>query len=105
MLTIMILSYSFFSGTDNDRYVSLTFQNADAPTLIHGLAGYFDTQLYRKITLSEDKLTNFFYTFLIVGILPQTHTKGMISWFPIFSLLRYVIVYRILHSHFLFMCI
>lgn len=59
MLTIMISSYSFFSGTDNDRYVCLTFQNADAPTLIHGLAGYFDTQLYGEITLSEDILTNF----------------------------------------------
>ena len=56
MLTIMIIivsSYCIFLGTDNDRYVCLTFQNADAPTLIHGLAGYFDTQLYGQITLSQ----------------------------------------------------
>lgn len=56
MLTIIIIivsSYCIFSGTDNDRYVCLTFQNADAPTLIHGLAGYFDTQLYGQITLSQ----------------------------------------------------
>lgn len=37
--------------------------------MCHGLAGYFDAQLYKDVHLS---------------ILPSTHTPNMFSWFPIY---------------------
>ncbi|KAJ2866732.1 hypothetical protein GGI22_001213 [Coemansia erecta] len=40
-----------------------------SPSLLHGLAGYFDTELYGGVELS---------------ICPATHTPAMHSWFPIF---------------------
>lgn len=36
---------------------------------LHGVAGYFDSVLYKDVTLS---------------IVPATHTPGMFSWFPLF---------------------
>ena len=38
-------------------------------SVIHGLAGYFDTVLYGDVTLS---------------IHPETASKGMYSWFPMY---------------------
>ncbi|XP_042904254.1 protein arginine N-methyltransferase 5 isoform X2 [Parasteatoda tepidariorum] len=57
---------------DNARYGKLTF---DVPynSTIHGFAGYFDTVLYKDITLS---------------ILPNSHSTGLFSWFPIFFPLK-----------------
>ncbi|ESO87913.1 hypothetical protein LOTGIDRAFT_194048 [Lottia gigantea] len=52
---------------DNNRYISLEFQ-AEFNCVVHGFAGYFETILYKNITLS---------------ILPSTHSPGMFSWFPI----------------------
>ncbi|KAL8574524.1 hypothetical protein ACOMHN_005901 [Nucella lapillus] len=52
---------------DNTRYKSLTF-DIHQDCVIHGLAGYFDTVLYKDVMLS---------------ILPSTHSPGMFSWFPI----------------------
>ncbi|KAK6176914.1 hypothetical protein SNE40_015120 [Patella caerulea] len=52
---------------DNNRYLSLEF-NIDMGCVLHGFAGYFDTILYKNVTLS---------------ILPSTHSPGMFSWFPI----------------------
>uniref|UniRef100_A0A1B6CEQ6 Protein arginine N-methyltransferase n=1 Tax=Clastoptera arizonana TaxID=38151 RepID=A0A1B6CEQ6_9HEMI len=53
---------------DNTRFKSLTFKiKQDA--VLHGFAGFFDTVLYKDITLS---------------ILPETHSSGMLSWFPIY---------------------
>ncbi|XP_058872840.1 protein arginine N-methyltransferase 5 [Acipenser ruthenus] len=52
---------------DNNRYCSLRF-NVQCNTVLHGFAGYFETNLYKDVTLS---------------IRPQTHSPGMFSWFPI----------------------
>ncbi|XP_049813018.1 protein arginine N-methyltransferase 5 isoform X1 [Schistocerca nitens] len=57
---------------DNSRYKALTF-DINQRSILHGFSGYFDTTLYKNITLS---------------IVPETHTKGMFSWFPIFFPLR-----------------
>lgn len=40
---------------------------------MHGFAGYFESTLYRDVSLS---------------ILPSTHTPGMFSWFPLFIPLK-----------------
>uniref|UniRef100_A0A0B7AFA1 Protein arginine N-methyltransferase n=1 Tax=Arion vulgaris TaxID=1028688 RepID=A0A0B7AFA1_9EUPU len=53
---------------DNCRYKSLEF-TVTQDCVIHGFAGYFDTVLYKDVMLS---------------ILPETHSPGMFSWFPIF---------------------
>lgn len=53
---------------DNSRYDSLTF-DIDSDTVLHGFGGYFDCQLYADVDLS---------------IVPETHSPGMFSWFPIF---------------------
>ncbi|XP_048507266.1 protein arginine N-methyltransferase 5 isoform X2 [Athalia rosae] len=53
---------------DNNRYEVKKFavtQNA----VLHGFSGYFDAVLYNDITLSIE---------------PNTHSPGMVSWFPIF---------------------
>ncbi|MBN3271848.1 ANM5 methyltransferase, partial [Polyodon spathula] len=52
---------------DNNRYCSLRF-SVQCNTVLHGFAGYFETNLYKDVTLS---------------IRPQTHSPGMFSWFPI----------------------
>ncbi|XP_067002260.2 protein arginine N-methyltransferase 5 [Anabrus simplex] len=57
---------------DNTRYERLTFQITQN-CVLHGFSGYFDTILYKNITLS---------------IVPETHSKGMFSWFPIFFPIR-----------------
>lgn len=55
------------SVIDNTRHKSLEFEIQDNYVL-HGFAGYFDTVLYKDITLS---------------IYPRSHSPGMFSWFPI----------------------
>lgn len=37
---------------DNNRYCTLEFP-VEVNTVLHGFAGYFETVLYRDITLSE----------------------------------------------------
>ncbi|GBP55496.1 Protein arginine N-methyltransferase 5 [Eumeta japonica] len=54
--------------TDNRRSATLTWE-AKQNSVLHGFGGYFDCTLYGEHTLS---------------IVPSTHTKGMISWFPVF---------------------
>lgn len=57
---------------DNCRYESLDFTvNEDA--LVHGFAGYFDANLYKDVMIS---------------ILPETHSPGMFSWFPLLFPIR-----------------
>ena len=51
------------------RFVKLEFI-AESTHLLHGFAGYFDTNLYE-----ED---------VILSIHPNTHTPNMFSWFPIY---------------------
>ncbi|EDW72379.1 uncharacterized protein Dwil_GK20749 [Drosophila willistoni] len=53
---------------DNTRNAKLEFK-AIKDCVVHGVGGYFDTHLYKDITLS---------------INPLTHTPGMFSWFPMF---------------------
>lgn len=60
---------------DNARSAKLSFQcTVPGGALCHGLAGYFDTYLYKDVTLS---------------IHPETRTANMFSWFPIFFPLRH----------------
>ena len=53
---------------DNSRYGARRF-SIDCDSVLHGFAGYFETVLYKDVTLS---------------INPATHSPGMFSWFPIF---------------------
>lgn len=53
---------------NNARFKKLEF-NSEIDCLVHGFSGYFTSELYKGIELS---------------IHPDTHTKGMISWFSIF---------------------
>ncbi|XP_052284761.1 protein arginine N-methyltransferase 5-like isoform X2 [Dreissena polymorpha] len=52
---------------DNSRFKSLEY-HVENTAVLHGFAGYFDTMLYKDVYLS---------------ILPETHSPGMFSWFPI----------------------
>lgn len=52
---------------DNTRYKTIEF-DVDSTAVLHGFAGYFDTRLYADVYLS---------------IVPETHSPGMFSWFPI----------------------
>ncbi|XP_067052038.1 protein arginine N-methyltransferase 5-like [Acropora muricata] len=53
---------------DNSRVKSLEFE-AKTSFSLHGFAGYFETVLYKDVTLS---------------IRPETHSEGMFSWFPFY---------------------
>uniref|UniRef100_A0AAQ5Y024 Protein arginine N-methyltransferase 5 n=1 Tax=Amphiprion ocellaris TaxID=80972 RepID=A0AAQ5Y024_AMPOC len=52
---------------NNNRYQCLRF-SVGCNSVLHGFAGYFETTLYKDVTLS---------------IKPDTHSPGMFSWFPI----------------------
>ncbi|KDD76850.1 PRMT5 arginine-N-methyltransferase [Helicosporidium sp. ATCC 50920] len=55
---------------DNERCASLSFSvDGQGASVCHGFVGYFDTELYGGVRLS---------------IVPETHTPGMNSWFPIY---------------------
>ncbi|CAB4490515.1 Skb1 methyltransferase [Rhizophagus irregularis] len=56
----------------NTRYSKITF-NVKNGGILHGIAGYFESVLYKNI---------------IMSILPETHSEGMFSWFPIFFPLK-----------------
>ncbi|RIB22967.1 protein methyltransferase [Gigaspora rosea] len=56
----------------NTRYSKVTF-NIRESGILHGIAGYFESILYKDIMLS---------------IHPATHSIDMLSWFPIFFPLR-----------------
>ncbi|XP_069940750.1 protein arginine N-methyltransferase 5 isoform X1 [Cherax quadricarinatus] len=57
---------------DNTRYKCLQFQITE-DNVVHGFGGYFEATLYKHIVLS---------------IKPETHSRGMFSWFPILFPLR-----------------
>lgn len=61
---------------DNTRYACVSFTN-NVPTIIHGVAGYFQAMLYKDINIS---------------INPQTFSDGMFSWFPVFFPIRTPVV-------------
>jgi len=52
---------------DNTRYQELDFEIC-CDSVIHGFGGYFECTLYKDVMIS---------------ILPETHSSGMFSWFPI----------------------
>ena len=56
------------STIDNSRYEIRTF-DVQENCVLHGFSGYFNTILYKNVTLSIE---------------PSTHSPGMFSWFPIF---------------------
>nr|XP_034196482.1 protein arginine N-methyltransferase 5 isoform X2 [Osmia lignaria] len=56
------------SVIDNSRYEIKTFE-VQQNSVLHGFSGYFDTVLFKDVTLS---------------IQPSTRSPGMFSWFPIF---------------------
>lgn len=59
---------------DNTRYVTLTF-DVEVDSVLHGFSGYFDTVLYKDKEKDKD---------IMLSIVPETHSRGMFSWFPIF---------------------
>ncbi|KAG8233089.1 hypothetical protein J437_LFUL013089 [Ladona fulva] len=76
---------------DNRRYKCLNFKISQ-DCVLHGFSGFFDSILYKDINLS---------------ILPETHSKGMFSWFPIFFPIREPIHLKagdILEVHFWRLC-
>ncbi|XP_077472223.1 protein arginine N-methyltransferase 5 [Stigmatopora argus] len=60
---------------NNNRYQCLKF-SVGCNSVLHGFAGYFETTLYKDVTLS---------------IKPDTHSPGMFSWFPILFPLKHPI--------------
>jgi len=52
---------------DNTRYEELNFTIC-CDSVLHGFGGYFECNLYKDVMIS---------------ILPETHSPGMFSWFPI----------------------
>ncbi|XP_014261585.1 protein arginine N-methyltransferase 5 [Cimex lectularius] len=57
---------------DNRRYGILKF-HVEQDSVLNGFSGYFDTVLYKDVTLS---------------IVPHSYSTGMFSWFPIFFPLK-----------------
>jgi protein arginine N-methyltransferase 5 len=66
---------------DNSRYACLEFKMRES-TMIHGLAGYFESTLYENAKNPE-------VTRVTLSIHPRRHTKGMFSWFPIYFPIRF----------------
>lgn len=63
----------------NDRDGYLTF-NISQDCVLHGLAGYFETVLYKDVNLS---------------IVPETFSDGMFSWFPAyFPIIKPMFLYK-----------
>ena len=57
---------------ENARYSVKTFVSRGDAT-IHGVIGYFHCVLYRDVCMS---------------IVPESHSEGMISWFPLYFPIR-----------------
>ncbi|XP_042862384.1 protein arginine N-methyltransferase 5-like isoform X2 [Penaeus japonicus] len=64
---------------DNTRYKALQFQITE-DNVVHGFGGYFEATLYKDVFLS---------------IKPETHSRGMFSWFPILFPLKEPVPVRI----------
>lgn len=70
---------------DNARYVMLTF-DVEVDSVLHGFSGYFDTVLYADKEKDKD---------ILLSIVPETHSRGMFSWFPIFFPIKVSVLYLI----------
>lgn len=57
---------------NNTRCITIEFESPTS-TLVHGFSGYFDCCLYKNVHMSIE---------------PRSHTKDMVSWFPIWFPLR-----------------
>ena len=57
---------------------------------MHGFAGFFEAKLYKDIAISKRERISFddHLECVCLGIEPNTHSKNMISWFPMFFPLR-----------------
>ncbi|XP_032513622.1 protein arginine N-methyltransferase 5 [Danaus plexippus] len=67
-----VTDYRGLKVTDNRRSTTVTWE-VKQDNVMHGFGGYFDCVLYGKEMLS---------------IVPDTHSPGMISWFPVFIPIR-----------------
>ena len=63
-----LFTQNILDSSSNARAIHLNFTIPTAG-MVHGLSGYFETCLYGDIRLS---------------ILPETQSKGMFSWFPLY---------------------
>ncbi|CAF4818046.1 unnamed protein product, partial [Rotaria sp. Silwood1] len=63
---------NFSIPIDNSRYDEVEFTIPTTGTM-HGLAGFFEAKLYKDISISIE---------------PNTHSKNLISWFPMFFPIR-----------------
>ncbi|UJR22200.1 hypothetical protein I4U23_025264 [Adineta vaga] len=63
---------NFSTPIDNSRYGEVEFTIPTTGTM-HGFAGFFDAKLYKDIAISIE---------------PTTHSKNLISWFPMFFPIR-----------------
>jgi protein arginine N-methyltransferase 5 len=63
---------NFSTPIDNSRYGEVEFTIPTTGTM-HGLAGFFEAKLYKDIAISIE---------------PNTHSKNLISWFPMFFPIR-----------------
>lgn len=57
----------------NEKFTSVKFKSQHSNIPIHGFNGYFESVLYKNITMNTN---------------PSTHTPAMFSWFPIYFPLR-----------------
>lgn len=64
---------------DNKRFKTFKFK-VEQDSVLHGFSGYFDTVLYKDVKLS---------------IVPESHSKGMFSWFPIYFPIKVGNIYMI----------
>ncbi|KAJ2848560.1 hypothetical protein IWW36_003229 [Coemansia brasiliensis] len=74
------------ANAHNDRSSTVEF-SASCASVVHGLVGYFDAELYPGVELS---------------ICPATHTLDMHSWFPMYFPIQVSIYYAWLAVHDLF---
>ncbi|CAF1148235.1 unnamed protein product [Adineta steineri] len=63
---------NFSNPIDNSRFGEVEFTIPTTGTM-HGFAGFFDAKLYKDISISIE---------------PNTHSKNLISWFPMFFPIR-----------------
>ena len=63
---------NYSTPMDNSRHIQLEF-SPNVDVVMHGMVGYFDAQLYKDVMIS---------------IHPDTHSKDMFSWFPMFFPLK-----------------
>ena len=74
---------------DNSRFGEVEFTIPTTGTM-HGFAGFFEAKLYKDIAISKsiEKLNGTIIFDVFLGIEPSTHSKNMISWFPMFFPIR-----------------